>query len=227
MSDRSTLTAATAVPVGERRRSRKSRREPPGKVTELLRQFAEGWDEERISIGDMVDALRRRGHGMMMLVFALPTMLPFNPPGVAAVVGIPCAFVALQLLLRRQNVWLPKALRQRSVSREDFRKVVDKSLPAITRIERLLKPRLGFLTETIGEMLIGLSVLIIALLLALPIPFTNIPLGLAIALLSLGLIERDGLVVLLGSAVAIGTAIFIVMFGWQAMTQVVALVTGG
>ncbi len=65
-----------------------------------------------------------------------------------------------------------------------------------------------------------------ALLLALPIPFTNIPLGLAMALLSLGLIQRDGVVVLMGSAIAIGAAGFMATFGWQAFNGLLAAVAG-
>ncbi len=192
----------------------------------MLRQFANEWKDERITLGNLVEAMEQRGHGMLMLVLALPTLLPVSPPGVAVVFGLPAAFVALQLVLNRQHVWIPGFLRRRSVETEQFRTTVEKTAPYIARIERLLKPRLAILTESVGEWLIGLSVLIIALLLALPIPFTNIPLGLAIVLLSLGLIQRDGVAALIGGAIGLGTAIFMFTFGWSAVRGIVALIAG-
>jgi hypothetical protein len=170
--------------------------------------------------------MEQRGHGMLMLILALPTMLPFTPPGVAAIFAVPAALIALQLVLRRPNVWLPGALRRRSIETEQFRRIVDGSVATVARIERLLRPRLAALTDSFGEWLIGAAVLVIALLLALPIPLTNLPLGLSIVLLSLGLIQRDGAVVLAGGALAIGAALFIVLFGWSAMNGMLALIAG-
>jgi hypothetical protein len=222
MNDASMSEAA----AGSRSRRRRQNGDSKSSVTAVLRRFGERWEGERVSLGDIVGAMRQRGHGMMMLIFALPAMLPINLPGVAAIFGIPAGFVALQLLLRREHVWLPRALRERSVTREDFQSVISRSLPYVERIERLLKPRLTVLTETLGECLIGLTVLVLSLLLALPIPFTNIPLGFSIALLSLGLIERDGLVVLIGTLVAMATGAFVFAVGWEATLEVVSLVTG-
>jgi hypothetical protein len=199
----------------------------PGRVSEILERLAKEWKRERVALGDLVETMEQRGHGMLMLVLALPTLLPVNPPGVAAIVGLPAAFVALQLVLRRRHVWLPGFLRRRSVETGQFRTIVEKTAPHIARIERLLKPRLTVLTESAGEWLIGLCVLVIALLLALPIPFTNVPLGLTIVLLSLGLIQRDGVVVLIGAAIALGAAVFIATFGWSALNGLAAFVTGG
>jgi hypothetical protein len=198
----------------------------PGKVTDLLERLAKDCTSERVSLGDILEALESRSHGMLLLVLALPAMIPITPPGVGVIFGIPIAFVAAQLILRRRYVWLPQALRQRSVTCEDFKSIVERSLPHVARIERLLKPRLTLLTGSIGECLIGAAVMVLALLLALPLPLTNIPLGLSIALLSLGLIQRDGLAVLIGSIAAIATGVFIVTFSWTAVAGLVALVTG-
>jgi hypothetical protein len=203
-----------------------SERKKPDKVTDVLERVANECTGERISLSDIIESMQSRGHGMLMLVLSLPAMIPITPPGVGVVFGVPVAFVAAQLVLRRRYVWLPQALRRRSVTCEDFRHIIQRTLPYVVRIERLLKPRLAILTESVGECLIGLAVLVLALLLALPLPLTNIPLGLSIALLSLGLIQRDGLVVLIGSILAIATGMFIATFSWTAISGLVALVSG-
>lgn len=202
------------------RTPRKPRRS--GSVSALLEQFAREWKEERIAVGDLVEVMEQRGHGMAMLVLSLPMLLPITPPGIAAIVGLPTAFVALQLVLQRRHVWLPGFVRRQSIEAGKFRNVIEKTASYVAGAEKLLKSRLGVLTEGIAESLIGAAALLIALLLVLPIPFSNIPLGLAIALLSMGLIARDGVAVLLGSAIGIGTAIFMFTFGWSAMSAVFA-----
>jgi hypothetical protein len=198
----------------------------PGKVTDLLVRLAKECTNERVSLGDILEEFESRSHGMLLLVLSLPAMIPITPPGVGVIFGVPIAFVAAQLILRRRYVWLPQALRRRSVTCEDFKTIIERSLPHVARIERLLKPRLTILTQSVGECLIGAAVLVLALLLALPLPLTNIPLGLSIALLSLGLIQRDGLAVLIGSIAAIATGVFIATFSWAAVAGLVAMVTG-
>lgn len=212
-----------ARPKARPRRTRTPRKpRQAGSVSTLLQKFAADWKGERVTVGDLVAALEQRGHGMAMLVLSLPMLLPITPPGVSAVVGLPTVFVAMQLILRRPHVWLPGFLRRRSIETERLRKVIEKTAPYVARVEKLLKPRLNVLTESLAETLIGVAVLLIALLLVLPIPFSNIPLGLAIALLSMGLITRDGVAVLIGGAIGIATAIFMFTFGWSAIHAVFA-----
>ncbi len=209
-----------ARPKIRTRAPRRPRR--PGSISAVLQQFSNERKGERVAVGDLVEATEQRGHGMAMLVLSLPMLLPITPPGISAVVGLPTAFVALQLILRRPHVWLPGFLRRRSVETGRFRSVIEKSARSVARVEKLLKPRLSALTDSAAEWLIGTAVLLIAVLLVLPIPFTNIPLGLSIALLSMGLITRDGIAVLIGGAIGLGTAIFMFAFGWSAVRTVFA-----
>jgi len=225
VSKTSSLTTGSAK-TRARARPKGSPRVKPGKVTDVLERLAKECTDERVSLDDILGALESRSHGMLMLVLSLPSMIPITPPGVGVIFGLPIAFVAVQLILRRRHVWLPGFLRRRSMTCEDFQRIIERALPYVVRIERLLKPRLTILTESVGECLIGLAVLVLAFLLALPLPLTNIPLGLAIALLSLGLIQRDGVVVLIGSILAIATGIFIAAVGWTAMAGLVALIAG-
>jgi hypothetical protein len=211
------LPKARARPKSQTRTPRRA-----GSVSALLRRFSKEWKGERVTVGDLVKAMEQRGHGMAMLVLSLPMLLPITPPGISAVVGLPTAFVALQLILRRPHVWLPGFLRRRSIETEKFRQVIDKTVRYVARVERLLKPRLNFLTESLAEPLIGIAVLLVALLLVLPIPFTNIPLGLSIALLSMGLIQRDGVALLIGGVIGIATGVPMFVFGWSAIRTVVA-----
>jgi hypothetical protein len=127
---------------------------------------------------------------------------------------VPQIFVALQMIVGAHRPWLPSFVLQRSVTMKDFRTMVEKAEPHLQRIERLLRPRLSAMSSTLVERLLGLVLLLLSIIVALPIPFANQPPAIAQGLIALGLIERDGVVVLIGVGVAtIATAIAIAVGG--------------
>jgi hypothetical protein len=180
----------------------------PARTSEVLRELAYG-EGERVSFRDILIGLRHRAFGFTMLIFALPCCLPM-PPGIPTVCGIALTIIALNLIAVRRRLWLPSAIADKSLSRADLRRVVDRVLPMMQRLERICRPRLAPLTEPFGKVLIGLVVLVLGLVMILPIPFLgNMPPGFAAAVIAIGVIERDGLVVLIGlvvSAAAIAVA---------------------
>lgn len=156
---------------------------------------------ERISIGDLLVALGDRATAALLFIFAFPNVLP-TPPGTSTVLGAPLVFLAAQLMLGRAP-WLPAFVAKRSMSRADFALLVKRIVPWLLRAESLLRPRLGALAHPPMEHLIGLLALLLAVVLVLPIPLGNVLPALAISLLALGVLERDGVWVLAGLAVAV------------------------
>jgi hypothetical protein len=65
-------------------------------------------------------------------------------------------------------------------------------------------------TDSVGKILIGIVIFALGFVMILPIPFVgNMPPGLAASVIAIGMTERDGLLVLIGtvaSAVAIAVA---------------------
>jgi hypothetical protein len=180
-----------------------------------LRDFVASQTGPRVSIGALRDALDDRGFGVLLFVFAFPNLLPHNIPLVSAVLGLPLVLLAAQLSYGRHKPWFPSWLADRSFPRLGFTAIVMHALPYLERAERLLKPRLtGLLTWT-GERLIGVALLVLAIALTLPIPFGNLLPALAIAIIGLALVEKDGAAVLVG--LGIGAASLVV----------IALVVGG
>jgi hypothetical protein len=110
----------------------------------------------------------------------------------------------VQVLFGRHRLWLPPVVRRRSVAREDFRKVVEKVAPILQRVERLCRPRLPRLAGGWAERLTGLVVVVLAIVISLPIPIIgNLPPAIIVGILSIGLIERDGVAVLAGLVLAV------------------------
>jgi hypothetical protein len=99
--------------------------------------------------------------------------------------------------------WLPAVVSVRSMPHADFAALVRRISPWLKRAERLLRPRLSWLALPPMEYAIGAVCLLLAAVLTLPIPLGNVLPAVAISLLALAVLERDGLWVLAGLAVAL------------------------
>ncbi len=64
------------------------------------------------------------------------------------------------------------------------------------------RPRLSFLFGSVGERAIGLVCTLLALVLILPIPLGNILPAVAVSVLSLALVQRDGALAIFGYLLA-------------------------
>jgi hypothetical protein len=168
-------------------------------TSKLLRDFLEKHQTERIYLRDLLDDMGNRAFGPVLLLCALPEALPLPVAGVSAIIGIPLIIVSVQLLLGLPKPWLPGWIANRSLKRKDFEYLITKILHYLHKFEKLISPRWKFATTPIGERLLGLLFLILAIVIALPIPFGNLPPAIAIVVISLGMIEQDGLVILLGA----------------------------
>ena len=169
----------------------------------LLRDFIGRETGPRISLGALRDALGDRGFGVLLFIFALPNLMPVNIPLLSALFGLPLVLLAAQLSYGRHKPWFPRWLTDQTFSRQGFAAIVMRALPYLERAERLLRPRLTVLLSWTGERLIGLAILILALILALPIPFANWLPACAIAIIGLAIVEKDGVAVLVGLAVGV------------------------
>lgn len=169
----------------------------------------------RVSVDDVLDATGRRSFGPMLLVAGLITLAPLigDIPGMPTLMALLVLLTAGQLLAGRQHFWLPGWLLKRNISRKTF----DKALPYLKKparwVDKLLRVRLPWLTGYWGSRLTALVGIAIAL--AMPpmefIPFTANGAGLALALLGLGLVARDGLVLLIGFTLTVGTFVAVGM----------------
>ncbi|GAB2713377.1 exopolysaccharide biosynthesis protein [Halomonas garicola] len=162
-----------------------------------------------ISVDDVLAAIGRRSFGPMLLIAGLITLAPLigDIPGMPTLMALLVLLTAGQLLAGRKRFWLPGWLVRRSISREKFDKVLPYMKKPARWVDKLLRVRLPWLTGYWGSRLTALAGIAIAL--AMPpmefIPFTANGAGLALALLGLGLVARDGLVLLIGFTLTVAT----------------------
>jgi hypothetical protein len=173
------------------------------KISEILADLA-AHAGERVRLRDLVNALGDRAFGLLILIFALPNAVGLGTiPGLSTVFGVPQMFIAAQMALGWHKPWLPDWVLDKSLARGDFLAMVSRSTPYLQRAERMLKPRWGFMSSYLAERLLGVVFLLMATIVAMPIPGGNWPPAVAMAFISIGLVERDGLYIIVGLGVAV------------------------
>jgi hypothetical protein len=168
-------------------------------ISELLQHFLEEHQQDRVCLRDLLNELGDRAFGPTLLLCALPEALPLPIAGISAFIGIPLLLVSTQLTLGFRYPWLPRQVLERSLKRHHFEKLVRPAIRYLRKIERVLKPRWQFFTNPVFERCIGLLLMILAVVVALPIPFGNMVPAMAIVFICLGMIEKDGLVLAISS----------------------------
>jgi len=170
------------------------------RTSEILSVLASG-DGDRLTVGEIVSVLRDRAFALLVVLLGLPNCLPMPPP-IPLICGLLLGFVALQIISGRAAPWLPKAILSRSLARSDVDRALARALPLFRQLERFSKPRMSLLDNMFAMRLMGVVLLVLALALLFAPPLVGqIPLGIAVCLVGIGLVERDGVVVLGGLAV--------------------------
>jgi hypothetical protein len=176
----------------------------PRATSEVLEETVDNHSADEISLGELMRVLQERGFGLLMVVLVLPNCVPIPvPPGVSTIFSLPLIFLAAQMLVGHPVPWLPNWLKQKTIKRATLAAMVAKLSPRLKVIEKLLRPRIPFFESNAGERIIGFFWIVFALSIAVPLPMTNFVPGIGILLMSLGLLSRDGLVILLG--IIVGT----------------------
>lgn len=168
------------------------------RLSELLSEHAGTLAGDRVSLGELATFLNTRSIGALLLVLALPMVLPVPAPGISVIFGVPLMIISVQLMLGCRRAWLPSRIARQSIARADYVAVVNRALPVLKRIERMVRPRASWLVKDWARVPVGLICFVLSTIITLPIPLGHLAPGTAICLMALGLIEHDGIVIGLG-----------------------------
>lgn len=170
------------------------------KTAALLRAALMSRPDERITVEQLLEPLRRRAFGFLLLLLAIPNFIPV-PLGIGGVMGVLVVALGFEMLIGLEHPWIPGFLRRRTLSREGLLRFLDRIAPVTQRLERICKPRMQRLTQRPFTFVSGAIMILVGILLALPIPFTNYVFGAMLIAFAFALVERDG-VLLLGVWIA-------------------------
>jgi hypothetical protein len=189
---------------------------PRLRLAELLRELgahdADSPPPERaasLTVGALVDKAAESGFGFLIGVLTL-IAIPFV--GLSTPFGLAIALLGVQLMLGRSQPWLPARARRRALSMA----MLDRVLVLLARrtrwLARLSRRRWELVIQ---PRLIGLGVLLLALGLALPLPIpgSNLIFLVPLFLYAVGVLERDGLWIVLGHVAAAADMALLAVFG--------------
>jgi hypothetical protein len=168
-------------------------------VTRLLRRLADDGGDHGLTLHEIRDRMDERAYGLLILLLSIPCLVP-GLYGVPQVVGVIIILVAAQLLVGREEPWLPRWMLNLRAKGSWLKAMADFAESKLSWIDRLSRPRLRRFADGPGEKLAAVFMILATLTIVLPM--TNTIPSVALALLSVGLIQRDGLFVIGGAAVA-------------------------
>ncbi|MGO1073951.1 exopolysaccharide biosynthesis protein [Inquilinus sp. CA228] len=180
----------------------------------LLDGLLRNADAERVTLRWLVDRLGDRSFGLVMLLLALLGAMP----GASAIVAPLLAILAVQMMLGHAGPAFPRRVAERSVRTEGLARTLGRAVPVLRAIEGFIHPRWP-MPFAVTKRVVGPVVLLLGLLLLAPIPLSNVPPALAIALLAIAYLEEDG--ILLCIALSASALLLAIAAGavWQTMGE--------
>ena len=179
---------------------------------EQLAAIIEALPADHLTLGELLDVFGDEGLLLLTMLLTLVFLIPVSIPGVSTVFGAAILLVGISRLIGRP-LWLPARLRDKALPADRLRPGLTGRMTWVRRLERISRPhRLRSLVVGRAQNLFNnLAFILAALLLMAPfdfVPFSNTLPALALLFLAAGLIQRDGVAVLLGYLANVGTIIY-------------------
>lgn len=168
-----------------------------------------------VPIATILDTLSGKGRLFFLLILSLPFCQPLQIPGFSTPFGLLIAFLSLRLIFEK-NSWFPKKWLQKKIPSKTLKLLIDKTLLLLNQIQPWIHPRWAWLFRSkrgCSFHYCALTLLGLLLALPLPIPFSNLITAWSIFFLSVGLMEEDGLILLIGYFLFALTIFFLIFAG--------------
>ena len=188
------------------------------RISDALRRLLREANGRAMTIREMVNILHGRGLQFVVILLCLPFLAPVSIPGISMPFGLAIALSGLRIAFGHRP-WLPEFILNHRISFPVLEKMVHFGCAIYEKVEKVIRSRLCVLLDgPVMGMMIGLAIALSGVFLSLPIPppfpLTNTIPGFAIICLSLGLMERDGALILCGYALTVIAAIYVGLIGF-------------
>ncbi|WP_338242549.1 exopolysaccharide biosynthesis protein [Aurantiacibacter hainanensis] len=167
-------------------------------ILDRLREVADS--EDKVSVGDVLDAIGDRSYGPTLLIPALVEITPIGGiPGVPTFLALIIALTAVQMLFDKDHLWLPGFIQNRTVSASKLHKAADKLNGTARRLDKWFHGRMPRFVKQPWPRVAAVAIIILCC--TVPplefLPFASTAPMLAIAAFGLALLVRDGLLMLI------------------------------
>ena len=186
-------------------------REPATHIptSQLLRAMLADAEPRRLNLTWLLDRLRQRSFGAILLLLGFVAMLP----GVNIVAGIALLAFGSQMMRGRSVPVLPAFIADHPLPSGRAMRLMGRALPAITTLERIVRPRwpMPFL---LTQRLVGFVVLLMAATLFLPVPLSNVIPGALTMMVALAYLEEDGVLLSIALGLSAGSLAVTAVEAW-------------
>ena len=179
----------------------------------LLKSLEDKTSGERVSVTDLLNAVGRRSYGPVLLLLGFIAVTPLTIiPGTSILTALITLLFAVQIVIGRPYPWLPRKALEFSFPRKYLISGIEHLEKHAYTVDRLLKPRLTFLTEPPFLQAVAMACVAAALI---TIPLSFVPFGpllpsLTVLLFGLALTARDGFVLLIAGSSLFGAILVLI-----------------
>ena len=184
------------------------------KVSEALNGWLEG-DSDK-TLGSLIEVFGEKSFAILFVFLLGVPALPLPTGGATHVFEIIAALLALQLIVGRDQIWLPQKWRKLQLAGPRQQKFIAGLMKLIRRLERLSRPRLRFLfNNRLSNSVFGVLVIGGTAGAFFAPPFTGLDTlpALGVVLVSLGVLLEDAIVVAVGLVVGVAGVLLEIIVG--------------
>lgn len=176
---------------------------PDTRLSQELVGFLNQLNGQDCTLGQLTELVGERGFGLLLLVLALPAALPIPAPGYATPFGVLMVILGAQMVRGRTTPWIPEFFAKRNLSHKIVAFSIRNGRFPLRAVELLIRPRLRTLSHSRAFLAgVGVTIMLMAAFMSLPIPLTNTAPSFVIFILAAGILEEDGLMLLGGMLLA-------------------------
>ncbi len=164
----------------------------------VARSLADAAGPQGLTVGEIVDRLDERAAALLILILTLPCLVPGLPGAQILAVGL--FLLAGQILIGRAEPWLPGWFKRVRIKAEWLKAIAGFAEKRLGWTQHLSRPRWTLLASGAGERLAALAMVLASI--AVMLPITNTVPSIGLLFLSVGILQRDGVFVAIGAAIA-------------------------
>jgi hypothetical protein len=192
----------------------------PRKLSQILQDAVDELAGNTVTLQQISDQLGARSYGVFIVLMSIPNLIP----GISVISGMILLIFSLQMLVGIEKPWLPKFISQFSLKTLTLKKGMDKVLPVLEKFECFIRPRFVFMSSSTAIRCMGGAISFMSLIILLPIPFGNLFPSLALFLMAFGIMQKDGLIVLVSAAFGVIYSSLFLWFVWSVLMRLISII---
>ncbi|MEE4245632.1 MAG: exopolysaccharide biosynthesis protein [Kangiellaceae bacterium] len=191
----------------------------PRTLSEVLDDTLSELTTDTVTLRQISEQLGTRSYGAFIVFMSLPSFVP----GISIISGLLVLLFSLQMFLGIQKPWLPKFIAEFAINTSTLRKAMAYLRPKLIKFEDLIRPRFVFMSTGLAIRAMGAVIAFLSLMVLFPLPFSNLVPSLALLILAIGMLQKDGLTALLSIVFGLTYSAIFLWFVWSLIIRIFAI----